>query len=166
MHAVKPLLAIIEAEGADAVSDRLTAKSLANDKTGCREWAGTRDRRGYGFISIQGQSCRAHRVAMVVSLRRELDPLEVVCHACDNPPCVNIDHLWVGTTAENTADMCAKGRKADHRGEQNPRAKLAAEQVRAIRSDPRGHKRLARQYGVHRSTIQDIRNGTLWSSIA
>ena len=94
-------------------------------------------------------------------------------HRCDNPPCCNPDHLFLGTHTENVADMVAKGR---HRGgmspEQAPRgerhwgAKLTNEQVAAIRAMPRQRglqTRLARQYGVSDATISMILNGKAWT---
>lgn len=74
---------------------------------GCWEWQGTLGYYGYGQF---GGSKKAHREAMERHLGRELDSSEHVLHACDNPPCVRPDHLFLGDQALNMADMFAKGR--------------------------------------------------------
>jgi hypothetical protein len=101
-----------------------------------------------------------------------------VLHRCDNPPCVNPDHLFLGTPADNTADMMAKGRAsvgALHamqtihtraRGERQGRAKLTSDKVRAIRADTRLMRIIAADYGVCLSVICEIRQRKSWAHIA
>lgn len=94
---------------------RLNAKLLkgAGPKRECWEWQGTRLPSGYGRIGIagkgQGVTDLTHRVAYRIA-NGEIPPGMEVCHTCDNPPCCNPDHLFLGTHADNMRDMSAKGR--------------------------------------------------------
>lgn len=77
----------------------------------CHEWTGRRNFvNGYGSFSADGRQWGAHRWILGVSLGRPLARSEEARHACDNPPCVNLKHLLVGTHADNMADMAARGR--------------------------------------------------------
>jgi hypothetical protein len=88
-----------------------------------------------------------------------------VCHKCDVPSCINPDHLWLGSPAENAADMRAKGRSADGRpnikrwGELSGVSKLSDAAVGEIRSSRGGGKALAEKFGIHPSTVSKIRRG-------
>jgi hypothetical protein len=86
--------------------------------SGCWEWQGTRNEHGYGGVSVEGKWRKAHQVAWELT-HGERPPGVGVLHTCDNPPCVNPAHLFLGTQAENVQDMIAKGRAA--RGSDKPR---------------------------------------------
>ena len=136
-------------------------------ENGCWLWQKTRDRKGYGKISagIGSRPVKAHRL----SYQLFLGPIPAgifVCHLCDTPACVNPAHLFLGTHADNTADMVRKGRasRATHPGETNPNAKLTEANVAAIRHSTERSGLLAEQYGVSRRQIWAIRKGLSWNA--
>jgi hypothetical protein len=121
--------------------------------TECWEWTGPR-LKGYGRFVFEGK-WRAHRVAWEMAAGRPPPAGLEVCHSCDNPPCCNPAHLWVGTHAENMADMAAKGRS---RGTLSPGVRLDEmdlEMIRVLRRRlPR--RAIANRFGVSEPTIQKI----------
>lgn len=90
----------------------------------------------------------------------------VIRHTCDNPACINIDHLLMGTLAENNKDRHVRGRDARNNGIVNGNSKLNESQVREILSNP--HIPLAtfaKKFNVNKTTISDIRNRNTWPHI-
>lgn len=97
---------------------RFWARVIPND-AGCWEWVGqmAAPLRLYGTMRLpDGKRHVVHRVAYAM-MKGDLDGQKYVCHSCDNPRCVNPSHLWLGTHADNIADMNAKGRARNPEGE-------------------------------------------------
>jgi len=149
---------------------RFLAKFKINTETECWEWTAGRYRDGYGAFGVGGRAGgnkRAHRV----SYELHCGPIPngmLVCHQCDNRICVNPEHLFLGTSADNLADMTIKGRRArvGHPGVSNPSSKLTAEDAMAIRDAvdvPIGT--LMKRYDIGRSVVFGIRAGRLWTHL-
>lgn len=141
----------------------------APGENGCIEYQGRRHHFGHGVLGIGSrtdgtrQDTTAHRVIWTHHHGAIPEDL-IVRHKCDNPPCVNIDHLELGTRADNTADREKRGRSA--RGNRYPQAKLTPEKVREIRrrrTEGEQTKALAADYGVSDSTIRGVIHGLYWS---
>ncbi len=101
----------------------------------------------------------AHRVAWKEANGQTPEGMQVL-HTCDNPPCCNVEHLFLGTNAENASDMVAKGR--GNIGEKHGMVKLTRGQVEKIRSDIRVQRVIADDYGVSRSNVSLIKRGKRW----
>ena len=88
--------------------ERFRARIVAKSN-GCHEWNGATDPQGYGRVNVDGKNSHAHRVAWKLANGPIPEGISV-CHRCDNPPCCNVGHLFIGTNADNVADRVAKGR--------------------------------------------------------
>jgi hypothetical protein len=131
----------------------------------CWNWTRAVNAKGYGRLGYQGKSWRAHRLAYYLTYG-EIPKGILVCHKCDNPPCCNPEHLFLGTDLENTTDKIQKNRAAYSLGVINGANKLTEQQVRDIRAEHAtgtiGYKRLGLKYGVHAQTISDIVRDKIW----
>lgn len=132
----------------------------------CWVWQGCRSATGYGYFNIDGKIKRTHRVSYQL-FRGPIPEGLHICHRCDNPPCVNPLHLFLGTQKENMQDAARKGRMSTPRrkyisvpksDETHPRAILTDEQVRFIRSSPAESRTLTKMFNVSRWTICRARN--------
>lgn len=146
-----------------SVAERLAFLSMPEPNSGCLLWLGRVDANGRPRINVDGESARAHRVALEVKLGRPLLPGEFACHKCDVILCVNGDHLFSGGHLENMADMRAKDRGP--RGERGSKAKLASTQVLAILADERPNPLIARDFSISPRTVSDIKLGKRWAHL-
>jgi hypothetical protein len=136
------------------------------DLLGCWIWTAKTNGKGYGLFNCNGTRWRAHRFSYALAFpawRRD----GCVLHRCDNTLCVNPAHLFLGSQADNIADMVAKGRdyRGNHAGELNSSAKLTAAQVIAIYSERSSLREAAKKYGVSQTQISKIRLGKIWKSV-
>lgn len=91
------------------IEQRFVSKYIINEVTECWEWQASVNNIGYGFIRDGKKMRTAHRVSHELYIG-EIPEGSVVCHSCDNPKCVNPDHLWTGSMKDNHTDMVSKGR--------------------------------------------------------
>lgn len=96
-------------------------KRFVVSNSGCWEFSGCKDKNGYGIFGFKQK--RAHRVSYEFHVGK-IPPGMFVCHKCDNPSCINPDHLFIGTPKDNMIDKAIKGRSVRFVGENNPMAKL------------------------------------------
>lgn len=131
---------------------------------GCLLWTGAKNRRGYAKLCWRGRQRMAHRYVFE-SKHGQIPSGMCVCHTCDTPSCINVDHLWLGTTQANTADKMAKGRGVSSPGEANGCARLTVEQVQDIRRSECSYAELAALYGVTEDNIHLIKRGKAWKHL-
>lgn len=129
---------------------------------GCWEFAGLRAKNGYGRLLCRGKMCLAHRVSFEVHKGEIPEGLNVL-HKCDNRPCVNPDHLFLGTAADNNWDKSRKGRAP--RGESHVKSKYTEQQVRAIFADTRPYREIVAEYGISKPQISAIKSGKYWAHL-
>ena len=154
-----------------ALPDRIRRRINRFGAGGCWLWTGALNSMGYGNTYWDGGYCLVHRVVYV----ELVGPIGRLCvlHRCDNPPCCNPEHLFLGTRKDNNADMMSKGRggHGPAKGEKNPRAILSVDRVIAIKERAKlgfsfGEKtQLAREYGIARTTLSSILTGKNWKEV-
>lgn len=147
--------------------DRFEAKFIV-DERGCWIWMASLCRRsgGYGGFYLDGAKHTAHRAAWIL-YRGAIPEGMHVLHRCDVPRCVNPDHLFIGTNANNVADMDRKGRRvnAPMRGEKNGRSKLTANAVLEILRGTGTQQEMAKKFGVSRALVGMVRRGDVWRHV-
>ena len=141
---------------------RLRRNTAQSEGDGCWLWQGSRNNDGYGEIGHNRKVIKTHRAAYALA-NSPIPNGACVLHRCDNPPCVNPGHLFLGTNTDNMADMVHKRRHAF--GERHRSAKLTPEKVRAIRWSAETSREAARRYGVTSVAINQVRNLKTWRHV-
>jgi len=140
-------------------------KSRIKITAGCWAWQDSIDSIGYGMFNMHGVTSNAHRAAYELFIG-EIPKGMCVLHRCDNPPCCNPKHLFLGTNQENTADRHKKGREA--RGESHGMSKLKEGEILTIRELYKqgcSQSELARRYDVKQPAIWRIVRNKTWRHI-
>ncbi len=143
------------------IEKRLEKNSIPEPNSGCLIWTGWIDKGGYGVLRFDGRQKQAHRAAYAAT-NGPIPANLFVCHKCDVPACINPAHLFLGTNADNIADMVAKGRQRGARGTRNSKAKLTEADVLRIRAATGTQTAIASQFGVSQQTVGRIRAGRIW----
>ena len=150
------------------IYDRIMDKVLEEDgpmPTPCWIWLGGRSGRGYGQMYYLGIKTYVHRIMSEIAGGPIPSGLFAL-HKCDNPPCCNPSHLFLGTLKDNAIDRNNKGRQASHRGILNGRVTITEDQVREIRHL---HKikglygvQIAEKLDISRWVVYDVLKGRRW----
>jgi hypothetical protein len=147
--------------------ERFWSKTIQDKNTGCINWIAAKDSCGYGSFRIGNKTYHANRVAYELA-NGEFDKSLHVLHKCDNPSCVNPNHLFLGTHQDNMTDMSNKKRLPDRRGMLNNSAKLTEKDVLSIRSFIKtklSQREIAAIFGVHQVQISSIKHGHTWGHL-
>lgn len=153
----------------ETLSKRFSLKCGTRDARGCIPWLATKTVKGYGILQVASTGSRktsAHRISWVLK-NGDLAPGLMVLHRCDNPSCVNPDHLFLGSPQANTTDMVSKGRHSWRAG--TPWQKLTAgdgERIRDLRRARCTQQDAADWLGVSRPLISMIESGKIQHSLS
>lgn len=154
----------------NSLEERLCRIGWTETDSGCWEWNGSRavKRGGYGQLRFNRKTWKAHRAAYAVWVG-ELEPGKFICHKCDNPPCMNPNHLYQGTPKSNSSDMWTRGRGVQPRftSDKAPGTKLTRDDVDEIRDRLQAGQSLTeigRAFGVTKQCIYNIREKKTWTT--
>lgn len=145
-----------------SLEDRFWEKvNIPEDPNACHEWLGALSVDfGYGMFNNEGQTIKAHRFVWLLKHGSITD--RCICHHCDNPKCVNVDHLFEGDLIDNNQDMVRKGRHGKMIFTHDKVRRLRA--VYGRHKDHLSHRRIAEWFGVSRATISHLLRGRNWSN--
>lgn len=157
-------------------------KYVSNTPTsdGCILWNGSAGKHGHGVFFIMSSKnpingfgrkglIYAHRASLMIFRETKVDNDLCVCHKCDNPRCVNPDHLFIGTQQDNIKDMFEKKRWRGFppmKGKENPNSKLCEQDIVNIRKSSLSGRQLAKKYFVTPANISSIKSGKTWKHVS
>lgn len=142
---------------------RFWDKVHKGDPDTCWEWQASMGDM-YGKFWLNQKYEKAHRVSYILA-HGDIPLGLVVRHKCDNPRCVNPNHLELGTQQDNAQDSMDRNRRFKPKGELNSSAVLSDADIRSIREDSRSTRRIAKDFGVSRTTISNIKQSKSWSHV-
>lgn len=150
------------------IKDRFWQKVQKSEK-GCWPWIACKNSDGYGQFGFRGRVDGAHRVSWILS-HGELPKGAHVLHKCDNPVCVNPDHLFIGTHQDNMEDRTRKGRSRGRGlpGELSGHNKLTNNivlKIRKLHEQGTSQKQISNQFAIHKATVNDVVLRKTWRHI-
>lgn len=151
------------------VLERFESKFQRGNDSDCWIWKGSKCSKGYGHFSmrqsgVEIKTYSAHRISWAIENNSIIPEKMMICHTCDNPSCVNPNHLYLGTGFDNNKDTVNRGRANRKSGNDCSWSKLTENDVLDIRSSNDSQTSLAKKYGVSQPHISRIISGdrSLW----
>jgi hypothetical protein len=145
------------------IKDRINTK-----ENGCWGWAGHIGQSGYASLTFNNEKFRVNRLIVTCFHDEEIGDY-LALHKCDNPSCVNPEHIYKGTPKDNVQDCIERDRRADVNGEKNGNAILERDDVLEIydmlEETNKSYEEISNKYGVKSCTIERIKNGRLWTEL-
>jgi hypothetical protein len=148
--------------------ERFHTKYVKSEVDDCWEWKAALYERGYGMFCLRRGNRKtflAHRIAWIIHNSQDIPPGHMICHRCDNPVCVNPNHLYCGTGYTNNQDTINRGRGNRKQGSQCSWSKLDEKMVIEILKSQLPNRHFAFKYGVDASLISQIRSGRRWGHL-
>ena len=137
---------------------------IPEPNSGCWLWLANLDNKGYGRITVPNLGfVGAHRVSWEIANKRKTK--KFILHKCDNPACVNPDHLYAGTQRDNIRDRTQRNRWRPDRGMAHANAKLTDENILAIRNDLRSQRKIALDYKISQAAVSLIKTRRRWTHV-
>lgn len=134
----------------------------------CWIWTGSKNKKGYGTVNLSSHKTNLVTRVIWEIFRGAIPDGMLVCHICDNPICFKIEHLFLGTHADNSADMVRKGRSGNTRGEKSGKAKITEAQVAEMRTRRAAgelNKTIAASFGLHPAHVSRLTRGKRWGHL-
>jgi HNH endonuclease len=138
-----------------SLADQLYSNIEVDDKTNCWNWTKYKNKKGYGTVKINKTMQLAHRMSYKQATGSLLDKKHVL-HRCDNPSCINPDHLWEGDNLDNVIDKVNKGRQG---------SKLTKQDAIDIKNSTKTTAELQQLYPVTAGHIRLIKTNKTWKSV-
>ena len=159
---------LVEHNGCRPVEERFWEKTEKLGPEECWEWKGAKSN-GYGTLYFMGRVRKATLVSYFLHHGVLPPDGRILCHKCDNPGCVNPDHLFAGTNLDNNLDCVSKGRHRGPKSTEHPLSKLSKDDVATIKNllatgNPRKSD-IAKTYGVTRKVIHNISHGISYKDV-
>ncbi len=148
------------------IQHKAKQKSIAS-ASGCIEWIGTKNKGGYGLIEYTDEITKkrhclpVHRALFMINIGLELKRLQQVLHSCDNPSCINLKHLSLGTPKDNMDDCTKRNRRAKKHKYHHRHKKYDDDLINKIRESILTPTQTSRLYGVSYTYAYDIMHGKL-----